>query len=146
MGLKVVDGECPANCPPELAKLLFEAGGSARRDKLSSATSFDVWGFGCLLYLLCTGCHLFKVDQSDNLDGIEEWRRLAHWKGLEPSRVKAFFSKALVPKEMRSAAVDLVEKCLNPDPDQRIAVHEILEHTFFSGESAQLAQILAGLL
>eukprot|EP01030_Chromulinospumella_sphaerica_P034485 gene34485-biopygen16923 len=45
--------------------------------------SFDVWGLGCVLYLLCTDCRmLFQGGQDDNLkadDGVESLFQLAEW-------------------------------------------------------------------
>ena len=69
-------------CAPELMALGKDGGGQWRL--LDDAQpSYDVWSFGVVLYLLCTGSDLFKLDANDdNLDSEEEVQRLVRWQGV----------------------------------------------------------------
>ena len=87
-------------CAPELIQL----DGALLPD---AAPSFDVWSFGVVLFLLCTGLTLFHVDAlDDNLEDDTEVARLAAWRGVsEASLAKVFAAagRALEEEELEAA-------------------------------------------
>jgi len=44
-----------------------------------------VWSFGVIAFELMTGTSLFKLDNTDNVDGGDELHRLKDWSGLSAS-------------------------------------------------------------
>lgn len=102
--------------PPELARL----GPSALLPRAQPA--FDVWSFGVLLFLLCTGSDLFKLDANDDrLDGADEEARLRAWRGVDDGRLRRVFAAEAhrLEDEELEAARDLITWCLQPQPAER---------------------------
>ena len=113
-------------CAPELIKL----GGALLPD---AQPTFDVWSFGVVAYLLFTGQSLFALDALDDNIVDSEQQRLAQWRGIEKSCLAKVFSAVkhdLEGEELKSAQ-DLVEWCLEPDPNDRPhSMVQILSHRF----------------
>jgi serine/threonine protein kinase len=105
-----------------------------------AAPSFDVWGFGLILYRLFTAFRLFNTDQQDELDE-EELCKLVLWQGVRPvelrKRVFAKVTMGSVASSEKDAAVQLISACLHPDPMRRPqSVEELLKLDYFQSHSS----------
>jgi serine/threonine protein kinase len=125
------------SCAAELLRIVSDTGEAEVRDPgaagaLVAHESFDIWAFGVLLYLLLTGQQLFNNDQQDNLDA-DDLLKLAMW---DQKQLKAALRKVHTSRRPNPLAKELLEKLLQPKPDDRPDdFGEVLDHPFFTGES-----------
>ena len=95
--------------------------------------TIDVWSFGVLAYYLMSGTQLFTCDQNDDLFSKDtaEQHKLVCWDGLQDTDTrKVFFSSDDLMQRLN--AIDLLKRCLHPDPQLRVqSMSKILEHSFF---------------
>jgi len=95
--------------------------------------TIDIWSFGVLAYYLMSGTQLFTCDQNDNLfskDNAEQ-HKLVCWDGLSDTETRKVLSMS-DDLMQRLNAIDLLKRCLHPDPQSRMqSMSEILEHAFF---------------
>ncbi len=151
-----------AFAPPELAKLLFTKNGEsvdelyakgtmkstanafgsntpAKRQLLSKASeSFDVWGFGCLLYNLCTGRPLFgNIDSSDdNIYVPATAKELMNWCEIDNERLSFVFENIDQNNRDKGFAIDLIRKCLQGDAAKRLGtIADVLKHPYFNNDA-----------
>ena len=162
-----------AYSPPELARLLFTKSGESidyllqKQDKTTSSSSaisghsfncgerklldsaspsFDVWGFGCVFYQLCSGRPLFtQVDSSD--DNIFDEKAaicLRNWHEIDNRRLSFVFQEKDDDDPEKSLAKDLLRKCLKGDQTLRISsMEEVLAHKFFSVRAKRGTEFLS---
>jgi hypothetical protein len=125
--------------PPEL--LILSSTGEAcvrdpsQADALTANSSFDMWSFGALLYLLITGQTLFNNDQEDNLDD-HDLIRLCNWNDddLQAALRKVHNTKR--GGKYQPLGHDLLEMLLQPEASKRPkTMDDVLDHPFFTGES-----------
>ena len=83
----------------------------------------DMWTYGIVLYALVAGGHPF---------GIDDWESRANIGEFD----KDLLSFSNPPPE----AVDLITKCLDPDPSTRITAEEAFKHDFFYGDMMAMKQ------
>ena len=97
--------------------------------RVVAATSFDVWSFGMVMYILCApeGASIFLTSTADNIVRPEDLRRLAYeWEEMKLAEVS---------KLVWAQAQDLVLWCLQTDPSRRpSSFTDILDHPFLGGE------------
>ena len=109
--------------------------------------TFDIWGYGVMLYLLCTGQELFPTDTNDNLVSAAERQRLALWTGIDDAQVRELaFAKADAGSVTSLAKEDLlnvIKSCLQPDPRLRAqSFGELLQMPFFNGRPMTSCKVL----
>lgn len=104
----------------------------------------DMWGFGCVFFEMLTLCPLFPgQDEQDQINKIHSVR------GVPPAEVLEKFRqhtshidlefKHYEPKNMARLiphvgpqCIDLINKMLTYDPDERISAKEVVKHPYFS--------------
>jgi hypothetical protein len=123
--------------PPEL--LILSSAGEAnvrdptKADALKADSSFDMWSFGALLYLMITGRTLFHNDQEDNLNN-RDLLRLCQWNtdDLEDALDNVHNRRG----KHQPLGRDLLHKLLQPEASKRPkSFQRVLDHPFFTGES-----------
>uniref|UniRef100_A0A1A9WBS4 Serine/threonine-protein kinase PLK4 n=1 Tax=Glossina brevipalpis TaxID=37001 RepID=A0A1A9WBS4_9MUSC len=72
----------------------------------------DVWGLGCMFYTLLVGQPPFDTD------------------AVQATLNKVVMSDYYVPNHMSYDAVDLLDKLLRKNPNERIALENVLQHPF----------------
>jgi len=102
-------------CPPEVACALLEPGSPIAAD-----TSFDAWSFGVIAFRRMTNSDLQVIATMDGDDNLEDaaLRRLCDWNML-PKREQVRVL-ATAPPLQRRKAQDLLQRCLQRDPSQRL--------------------------
>jgi serine/threonine protein kinase len=126
--------------PPELGKLIFTSRGApvnrGSHALLAPARpTYDIWAFGALFYLLCSGRPLFaEIDSSDdNLFDEDAAKCLRNWSEIDNRRLSFVFQEKDDDDDDKILAKDLLRKCLRGDPNERLqSMHDILEHPFFA--------------
>ena len=118
-------------------KLKMLSIGSFKKRKLlaEAKETFDVWGFGCVLYQLCAGRPLFSdVNSSDdNIYEPETAKELIRWTEIDNKRLHSVFEDQNKDAEH---ARDLIRQCLRGDPSERLqSMKDVLAHPFLGGES-----------
>ena len=110
----LVDPESPLE-PKEVSRLPYEL--------IQASPAVDLWGLGCIVYLLITGKTLEQVSRDDDLTDGASMERIFRWNDDAMHRKLA----AVVDPTAR----DLIAKLLQVDPAKRIAAAEALEHPYF---------------
>lgn len=123
--------------PPELATKRF----SNRGDTVLASESFDIWGFGVVLFEMCAGRTLFAQDTSnDELVESADRTRLCTWLCISDSELLPVFQNADTSLATVAAAKDLIRWCLACEPDDRPTVDQILAHQFFNEDPVPWVQ------
>ncbi|KAF0718939.1 Aste57867_1373 [Aphanomyces stellatus] len=94
--------------------------------------SLDVWAFGALMYQMYSGEELVATDF--NQDVVDDKIQLAATWPQEKLTTR------IRNKISNGQARDLLEKLLVVDPDDRIAMDNVLTHSYFNVESTDLLQ------
>eukprot|EP00924_Labyrinthula_sp_SR-Ha-C_P004835 snap_masked-scaffold_1-processed-gene-13.34-mRNA-1 protein AED:1.00 eAED:1.00 QI:0/0/0/0/1/1/2/0/1246 len=119
--------------PPEYAKIVFSK--NPEVGSIEAKESFDVWSFGCALFLLLTGFPLFNTDKSGNeISGDNEKIELINWLDLDSRRldnVLLHYENAREDLDVINRAKELVCLCLQGDPKSRPSFQDICKHSFF---------------
>ena len=122
-----------AYAPPEAARRLV---GESKADlePLRASASFDVWGWGVVLFELCTGAQLFRKDINDDILP-SDYSRLLLWVDVSTHELASVFAAAVGSSNgaVAAAARDLIRACLAGDPEQRPSFAKILSHAFITG-------------
>jgi serine/threonine protein kinase len=125
-----------AYSPPEMAPYIISQ--FLKEGKLEllpvAEPSFDIWGFGVILYELCSGIPLFpeKDVSDDNLIQKTSLMHLANWLCLDEERIRGVLSlDRNVPQEIRGYASHLISWCLQRNPRDRPTIAELKAHPFF---------------
>lgn len=100
---------------------------------LDPSKSIDVWGFGLLLYSMCSGSSLFHLGFDGDLNRISDFAELYEWDRQKSERV--IRSKIEDP-----LAQDLLMQILVPNSDRLQSMEEVLKHPFFGSPSNLAAQ------
>jgi serine/threonine protein kinase len=108
--------------------------------------SYDVWSFGVVVWHLVTGTRLFNVDEDDNLGSVVDEKELVTWAGYRGKEALAtqlaFPRGSNVPSSARAGAVDLLCRCLDPDPLRRPSMVDVLLHPFLNSDRPMKSQVL----
>ena len=112
-------GECygsklpsTAYCPPEVAKSLFDGD----LQSFKAAISHDLFSLGVILYQMESGENksLWHADKNDNIDEYQRKELTYAWQ-------KRPFRNKKLKRVQNEIARDLIERLLDPDPNERIA-------------------------
>jgi len=116
---KVIGGNTPAYCPPEAL---------VRTNLDSLAPSVDMWSLGIILYIMLTGLHPFDLNGNATDEEVEKHIKSRQSPPLRNSPITAHLS---------SSAIDVIERCINWDPQKRITAQQLLNHPWVMGETAR---------
>ena len=109
---------------------------------LRTSAALDVWGFGVVLFQLCTGEKLFHQNEADDeiVDPRDEMRKCV-WNCISDDELMTVFLNGAIASEGKSRdevlgvasdAKNLIRWCLQGDPTARpSSMKEIMEHAFF---------------
>ncbi len=130
-----------------------------RRNSLSEPTSskdieditvasrmLDIWSFGVVSYYLLSGSQLFACDQYDNLYTSDKYEqdKILLWNGLDEihaSRIQFSSENSL----QQLNAIDLLRRCLHPDPKLRFSnMDQVLNHAFFGDDAMESSEMNEG--
>lgn len=114
-----------AYLPPELFDQQ-EIGRLMDEPIVLATVSFDMWALGVVLYELCTGSKLWKSNNHDNIDDINDAKCLFQWT-LEVKEEK-------LRKITNIYARNLVSQLLSKDITKRLSISHALAHPFISGK------------
>lgn len=95
--------------------------------------AIDVWGFGVLLFALCSGGTLFHLGFDGDLHDSEDYVELFEWSKQKGERI--FRDKVEDP-----LAQDLLQKILVPEDIRLPSLEAVLKHPFFGPSSSVDAQ------
>lgn len=87
----------------------------------------DMWSFGVVFYLLCTGEHLFSCNSEDNISDQRYLKLLVEW----PDRLKI----QKLSKVLDINARNLLFQLLSKSPHRRPSIVKCMEHPYFSGNA-----------
>jgi len=125
---------------PEIAKVLYPELNSSHSGTMpDAAATMDIWSFGMLLYELCSKAPLFSRTIDDNLHSKSDKKKLCTWKHADPDSMRTHVfadvkegSSSLEVKKQKDAAIDLISRLLEGEPDDRTqSMSEVLMHDFW---------------
>lgn len=107
----------PAYSPPE----------AFAKHKGPLSPSFDMWGMGCIIYIMLTGAHPFDLDGQSTDEEMEERIK----SGEIPLRGSPY------TEHLSNSAIDLIEKLMTSRPRRRMTAMQMLDHPWVKGETAK---------
>ena len=114
-------GITPAYTPPEVL--------DKNNDENSTMLpSQDMWALGVILYIMLTGLHPYDLEGAATDEEIEE----AVLSGKKPP-----LRNSPITAHLSDSSLDLIEKLMAHDPNQRLTAFEMLEHPWVKGETAK---------
>ncbi len=122
-GKKIIGGNTPAYCPPEAL---------VRTNVDPLHPSMDMWSLGIILFIMLTGLHPYDLNGNATDEEIEFRIRTRESPPLKNSPITAHLSPS---------AIDVIEKCMKWDADERITAQQLLEHPWVKGETASEDEI-----
>lgn len=84
--------------------------------------SADIWSCGVMLYVMLTGAFPFRRKEDEGLNTTRLLQRMF------PRIIKADY---LRPKNISPECLDLLEKMLDVDPEERVTVGDIMQHPWY---------------
>lgn len=121
-----------AYSPPELARVRFSAASVPQAQEgcvAAAAPSFDVWGFGLLVFELCCGQPLFAQDAAGSaLIDRRDRARLCVWHTISASELAAVevqLHQSGAPVQQAAAASHLIRWCLKGEPAHRPTIEQV---------------------
>ena len=146
----------PADCPPEMARVLVKAVDPATRafrladlkQYSKASVAYDLWGLGCILHELILGAPVWPA----KLGGALTDAQLAQLAAWTPETLADILS-AHMPKtttQEQLAAVDLIRKLLEADEGARTGhfsgggtsgdeIRAVLKHPFLTADAKEMA-------
>lgn len=115
---KIIGGNTPAYCPPEAL---------VRTNVDPLSPSMDMWSLGIILYIMLTGLHPFDMNGNCTDEEIE-----CRIKSKQPPPLR----NSPITAHLSDSAIDVIEKCISWDPNDRITAQELLEHPWVRGDTA----------
>lgn len=110
-------GKTPAYSPPEAFKTPTPP----------ILPSTDMWALGTILFIMLTGLHPFDMSGRSTDEEIEEL--------IVSSRSPPLNSP--LTKHLSKSAIDLIQRLMSPNSEDRMSAHELLEHPWVTGETAK---------
>ena len=142
--IKTAEAKRPSSayCPPEMARIIFDKETKhwlppfmrnkekLNKNELKVSEKHDSWSFGVILYELCQGKKLFKMNNNDDIDKTDEHTqdKLCKWTSYDIDEALSDLDPAF------ELAEDLIYQCLQEDPKDRPSMKEILNHIFLTGK------------
>jgi serine/threonine protein kinase len=142
IGRKVSAKYSSAYSPPEMATYLisrFKGDGDSERYLPIADPSFDIWGFGAVLYELCSGNALFpdKDVSDDNLFRKDSLMHLANWLCLDEEKISGILLLSNLKSDLQADAAHLIWWCLQRNPKDRPTIEQLKSHPFFRNSFSQ---------
>mmetsp|Transcript_21244 Transcript_21244/g.38368 ORF Transcript_21244/g.38368 Transcript_21244/m.38368 type:complete len:902 (-) Transcript_21244:118-2823(-) len=119
-------GRTPAYSPPEA----FESG-----PKKQAQPALDMWAVGVIVYIMLTGVHPFDLDGGATDEEIQ--RKIIN-REAPPLR------DCKTTEHLSESAIDLIEKLIAWEPEDRITAIQMLDHPWVKGETARTKKIEGG--
>ena len=114
-------GITPAYTPPEVLD-------RNNQENQTMLPSQDMWALGVILYIMLTGLHPYDLEGAATDDEIEE----AVLSGKKPPT-----RNSPITSHLSDSALDLIEKLMAHDPNERLTAFDMLEHPWVKGETAK---------
>jgi serine/threonine protein kinase len=116
---KVIGGNTPAYCPPEAL---------VRTNVDPILPPVDMWSLGIILYIMLTGLHPYDLNGNATDEEIEFRLKARESPPLHNSPITAHLSPS---------AIDVIDKCMKWDANERITAQQLLDHPWVRGETAR---------
>ena len=117
-------GRTVAYCPPEVL--------DERRNQEHLHPSMDMWAVGVILYIMLTGVHPYDLSGRASDEEVQ-----AAILSKEPIPLR----NSPITAHLSESAIELIEKLMDPNPTKRITAHQMLEHSWVTGETANQSKI-----